>query len=59
MNIEEIKKRRDEVLVLWRKGDKSDAICEEFRELNKRIRDLEGPKVIIEQGWVDAHKGKE
>lgn len=53
-NLEALTNRRDELLVRWRKGDRSEAVAEEFRDINRRIRELNGPTVIVEKGWVDS-----
>ena len=59
MNLAALEKHRDELIRDFRNGDRSDALYEEFRDINRRIADLRGPKVIIEKGWVDAQKGNE
>ena len=59
MNLAALENRRDELIRDFRKGDRSDALYDEFRDINIRIADLRGPKIIIEKGWVDAQKGNE
>lgn len=52
-NLIALKARRDELLVRWRQGDRSEAVAEEFKDINRRIRELDTP-MVIEKGYLDA-----
>jgi len=58
MNLAALENRRDELIMQFRKGDRTDALYDEFREINRKIADLRGPEVKIERGWVDAQRGR-